>query len=89
MKQEVEKYIRTWEQRCYSNGIPDEVPYRLHQLGKAPSYKAIVIAILRNDLGYIGVSRKKSKYYDILKRIELKDRGVLNDNQLSLFDGKI
>ena len=49
MKEKVEQYIETWESRCYSNGIPDEVPNRLMELNKAPSYKQIAIAIMKND----------------------------------------
>jgi predicted phosphoadenosine phosphosulfate sulfurtransferase len=39
-----------WENRCYSSGIPDEVPKKLYDSGRAPSYKAIAVAILKNDL---------------------------------------
>ena len=83
MRIEIEKYIKTWEQRCYFNGIPDEVPIRLDQLNKAPSYKRIALAILKNDLELIGVSPKKSIYYSMLKRIEIEKR----DGKLyTLFD---
>jgi predicted phosphoadenosine phosphosulfate sulfurtransferase len=45
-------------------------------LGLAPSYKAICIAVLKNDhsMQSLGYSPKKSKYYSILKQIELKKR---------------
>ena len=49
MKKKIKEYIKMWEQRCYSNGIPDEAPQRLAQLNKVPSYKKIAIAILNND----------------------------------------
>lgn len=69
----------------YSNGIPDEVPSRLMELRKAPSYKAICIAILKNDitLKSLGFQPKISKYYHILKSIELKDK---TPKQLNFFD---
>lgn len=74
MKEKLEKYIREWEDKCYFDGIPDEVPLRIEQLNKAPSYKAIVKAILRNDLTTLGIHPKKSKYYSILKKIEIDAR---------------
>lgn len=69
---EIELYIKTWEQRCYPDGIPDEAPKEIDD--KVPSYRKIAIAILKNDLSLIGVSKPVSKYYGILKRIELKQR---------------
>lgn len=48
--QRVEAYIQTWERRCYVEGIPDQVPRKLMQAMRAPSYKAIAFAILRNDV---------------------------------------
>lgn len=74
MRNQIEAYIQEWEKRCYVDGIPDEVPLRIQQLGKAPSYKEIAIAILRNDIGILGISRPKSKYYSILKKIEIENR---------------
>ena len=76
MKKDIKEYIKTWEERCYSNGIPDEVPTRIAQLNKAPSYRQICIAILKNDhsLKTLGFSERKSRYYHILKRMELDAR---------------
>lgn len=87
MKKEINHYIKTWEQKCYFDGIPDEVPTRIDQLNKAPSYKRIALAILKNDLELIGVTPKKTKYYSMLKRIELKKLGKLSGNP-TLFDQK-
>lgn len=39
-----------------------------------PSYKRIALAILNNDLSDLGIHGKKSKYYSILKGIEIKER---------------
>jgi predicted phosphoadenosine phosphosulfate sulfurtransferase len=85
MKIEIEKYIKTWEQRCYFNGIPDEVPLRIDQLNKAPSYKRIALSILKNDLELIGITPKKSIYYSMLKRIEIDNRDCNQKKQLTLF----
>lgn len=62
--------------RGYSDGIPDEVPLRLMQLRKAPSYKAICIAILKNDtsMASLGFTPTSSKWYSELKRIEIEQR---------------
>jgi len=59
LTQKVKEYIRTWEKRCYFDGIPDEVPKKLHDAGKAPSYKAIAIAILKNDLHLYSLGFRK------------------------------
>ena len=74
MKKDIMNYIKTWEQRCYFDGIPDEVPIRIDQLNKAPSYRRIALSILKNDLELIGISPKKSIYYSMLKRIEINKR---------------
>lgn len=83
MVNDILAYIKTWEKRCYQMGIPDEVPNEIKHL--APNYKMIAIAILNNDhcLKSLGFTPKESKYYGILKRIELRKRGVIT--QLSLF----
>ena len=64
------------------NGIPDESPPEISK--KVPSYKRIAIALLSNDmqLQELGYEPKKTKYYSMLKRIELKDK--LKTNQLKL-----
>lgn len=82
MKEKIEQYVKNWEDKCYSNGIPDEVPVRINQLKKAPSYKAICIAILNNDnaLKSLGFYPDKSKYYHMLKKIEIDARS----NQMRL-----
>lgn len=83
MRKKIEDYVKAWESRCYSDGIPDEVPTRIQQLNKAPSYKAICMAILKNDttLKTLGFTRKKPLAYHMLKRIELSHI----DKQLKLF----
>ena len=60
--QRVEDYIKKWEGRCYSDGIPDIVPDGVMKSMRAPSYKAIAIAILKNDhnLHSIGFTERES-----------------------------
>ena len=44
----VTDHIATWERRCYFDGIPDFVPIGvMGKSNRAPSYKAIALAILR------------------------------------------
>jgi predicted phosphoadenosine phosphosulfate sulfurtransferase len=50
LTQKIEDYTKTWESRCYSGGIPDEVPEKLAKTGRVPNYKSIAMCILRNDL---------------------------------------
>ena len=82
-KESVQKYIAGWLQRGYSEGIPDEVPHRLMILRKAPSYKAIVQAILKNDMTELGFCRPFSPWYSEIKRVEIEARG--GERQLRLF----
>ena len=65
--EKIEGYIREWERRCYSSGIPDEVPPLLAQTLRAPSYKAIAMAILRNNVNEIGISAGSSQYETMFK----------------------
>jgi len=66
------------------NGIPDECTIEIFD--KVPSYKRICLSILSNDhsLKKLGYEPKKSKYYSILKRIEIDARETKN-KQLKLF----
>lgn len=72
-----------WEDRCYSNGIPDEAPQEIYD--KVPSYKRIAIAILKNDISLktLGFQPKISKYYSEFKRIEIEQRNEYK--QLKIF----
>jgi len=87
MKKKIEDYIKTWESRCYSDGIPEEVPSRISQLNKAPSYKQICSAILKNDINLksLGFTPKKSKYYSEFKRVEIEQRQGNKKTQLRLW----
>ena len=85
MRLKIEQYIREWENKCYSNGLPDEVPIEINNL--VPSYKKIAISILKNDysLKYLGFEPPKSRVYSDLKRIEIEARGTTKTVQLRLF----
>lgn len=87
MKAKIEQYISIWENRCYSNGIPDEVPNRIEHLNKAPSYKAICRCIMKNDsnLKGIGFTPNKSSAYNAIKRNELMNRDAFT-NEVNLFN---
>ena len=83
----VRAYIQTWKARGYSDDIPDEVPKELMRLGLAPSYKAIAIAILQNDLQFtsLGFAPKDSPWYSELKRLEIEARPQCGPTQHRLF----
>lgn len=74
VQKKITEYIEQWEKRCYKNGIPDEAPIEIND--KVPSYKKICMALLKNDTNLVslGFEPKKSKYYSILKRIEIDAR---------------
>ncbi len=76
MKTKINKYLDSWKEKGYPEGIPDEAPLRLMELNKVPSYKQVCIAILKNDitLKSLGLTPKKSIYYSILKKIEIDNR---------------
>lgn len=76
----VTAYIKTWEGRCYFDGIPDQVSNLLMSSGRVPSYKALALAILKNDLQLkeLGFNSKHSKWADFFK--------TKKTNQLSIFD---
>lgn len=76
----VKQYIKQWESQGYSDGIPDEVPNVLMHENLAPSYKAICIAIMKNDtqLEFLGFSKQKCNAYMALKKVEIENRGNKN-----------
>lgn len=87
-KNKVAVYINWYMKRGYPEGIPDESDYRLEQIGKAPSWRKIVKALLRNDYWCktLGFSPTKtsaySKYLDLMRRRRkywgIFDEGVEN-----------
>ena len=66
------------------NDIPDEVPDKIMDSGRAPSYKAIAIAILQNDvtLKSLGFEGKYTEWHNILKN-KIND---LENKQMRLLD---
>ena len=70
----VNDYVKMWEDRCYKEGIPDEAPFELKD--KVPSYKRICMALLKNDINLtsLGYKEKYTKFYSVLKRIEIDAR---------------
>ena len=61
--------MKVWEERCYKDGIPDEIPKRLSDSMRVPSYKAIAMAILQNDLALysLGFQPVVSHWYRVVK----------------------
>lgn len=85
MKEKIQDYIQTWKSRCYFDDIPDEGPDDIYD--KVPSYRRICIAILKNDhcLKSLGYEPTPSKYYSILKKIEIEARpGYVKQLKLKL-----
>ncbi len=85
-KSKIKEYIKTWQQRCYSDGVPDVAPQEIDHL--VPSYKNICITIMKNDthLELLGFTRPVSKFYSELKKIELIERGIIKSStQLKMF----
>lgn len=76
MKYKIETYLSKWMRQGYNKGIPETADPKLESLNKAPSYRAICRAILRNDLALqsLGFSKEKSDAYCLLKRIEIEAR---------------
>lgn len=88
MKEKIKNYILDWELKCYKDGIPDEIPVRLEQLNKAPSYKQICKALLKNDINLksLGFSSKKSKYYQFFKKIEIEARNKNKKINMNVYE---
>ena len=80
----VEDYIKTWEDRCYFDGIPDSVPSGLMKSMRVPSYKAIALAILRNDpsLKSIGFAIKPSRLCEEIRTAHLEASNVIKQIRL-------
>lgn len=65
-----------WSRRGYRNGLPEEVDGELSEKQLAPSWKAVAVAIMSNDvpLESLGFTPPVSPFYGMLKRIELGER---------------
>lgn len=74
----VDWYRWVWSLRGYRKDLPEEVPSEVARKQYAPSWKAIAVAILSNDvtLQSLGFSGPTSSYYSFFKQIELAERGA-------------
>jgi len=67
-------FERWWRDRGYPDGIPEEAPYELEARRKAPSWRRVCKALLRNDYWCkgLGFSQHKSaayeKYLSLMRR---------------------
>ena len=75
-KAKIEAHIEKWENRCYSEGIPEVAPRQLEAQGLVPTYRALCAAIMKNDvhLTGLGYARPKTDAYMHLKRNEINAR---------------
>lgn len=88
LKEKIAQYVASWKRKGYPDGLPDEAPSRLEDLGKVGSYRLICIALVKNDknLETLGFTRRPCQAYQELKRDELRTRGEsLRPWQPSLF----
>lgn len=84
----VSEYIKTWQRRCYSDGIPQEVPHKVAASGRAPSWRAVAIALLQNDLHLyqLGFARPAYEHQQrVMRFAHIAKHGQLpNHTQLEL-----
>lgn len=80
----INQYIAQWKRQGYSDDIPDEVPLQLMQLNLAPSYRAIALAIIRNDVSFksLGFDGPKSDWYSAIKGMEIRSRSAAKNLEL-------
>lgn len=64
------QYVQKWSEMGYPDDLPDECPQRLAELNLAPSWRAIAVAILKNDVSCqsLGFTPRRSQWYAVLKR---------------------
>ena len=76
MINKINKYICSWKNKGYPIDIPDQCPNELMNLNLAPSYKAIALAILKNDhsMQSLGFTPKPSIIYSLIKKEEVMNR---------------
>src|SRR5574343_634066 len=85
LTEKVNVYIKTWICRCYED-IPDEVPEKLSKSGRAPSYKALAMAILKNDLHLYSLGFQCDES-DLVKELRLIN-SYKNNSQIDMFRDK-
>lgn len=86
MKEKVLAWVKKWEGRGYSNGIPDEADIGIELAERAPSYRRICMAIMKNDvqLESLGYTREVCHVYMALKREEFIRNGELHKIRTAL-----
>lgn len=69
-------FLKWWQDRGYPNGIPDEVDVELEAHKKAPSWRRVCKALLRNDYWCKGLSftQTKAEAYEKYMKIMKKRR---------------
>lgn len=77
MREKILAWVKKWEGRGYSSGIPDEADLGIELAERAPSYRRICMAIMKNDiqLESLGYTRELCAVYMSIKREELVKRG--------------
>lgn len=77
-RNKIDLHRKWWMERGYPEGIPDEAPYELEANRKAPSWRRVCKALLRNDYWAkgLGFTQHKSaayeKYLDLMRRRRAK-----------------
>ena len=86
----VREYNQQWRRRCYSDGIPEEVPKKGAASGRAPSWKAVAVALLQNDLHLYQLGFARPAYEKLQQAVRLGQiamhGAVVEGTQLELFD---
>lgn len=73
-KNKIAVYVQWWKKHGYEDGIPDESPIKIENMGKAPSWRRVCKTLLKNDYWckYLGFSPTKTsaykKYTDLMTR---------------------
>lgn len=84
------EYRQQWRRRCYLDELPEEVPKKVAASGRAPSWKAVAVALLQNDLhlhqlGFARPAYEKQRRVVRLGQIAMHGQ-VAEGTQLELFD---
>lgn len=67
-------YVKWWEDRGYSDGIPDEAPAVLEAKRKVPSWRRVAKSLLRNDFWCKGLGFTQHKTDAYKKYLDLKKK---------------
>jgi predicted phosphoadenosine phosphosulfate sulfurtransferase len=92
IKNRIKKYIKQWEGKGYSSGIPDEADLVLEGFLLVPSYRMICQTIFKNDFYLTGLGMEKPHcgLYSQIKRAELLSKGKIEKPiQLEFFNERV